>query len=88
MSYKKRVLICSIGALASGLFGGFLGAQVSMATRAYQCQAVPWGFRIVCSTLLIPGGFFQGSLTGMWTGTVIGAFVFGSVTRPSQNQEN
>ncbi|HIK28653.1 MAG: hypothetical protein N3E45_13395 [Oscillatoriaceae bacterium SKW80] len=88
MHYKKRVLVCSIGAIASGLFGGFLGAQVSIATRAHQCQVVPWGFRIVCSTLLIPGAFFQGSITGMWTGTVIGAFVFGSVTRPSPNGED
>ncbi len=82
MPYKKRVLICSIGAIASGLVGGYLGAQISIAKSAHQCQAGPWGFQKVCSTLLIPGALFQGSTAGVWTGTVLGAFVFGSATRP------
>lgn len=78
---QKRMLICTFSALASGLFGLYVGGQISAIARSQQCQNQAWLFRDACKTLTTPGAFWQGSTTGLWVGTILGAFIGGTFTR-------
>lgn len=84
MIARKRVLICSFVAIASGLFGAYLGGQISVADRTNQCQNYPWGLKSFCSILVTPGAAMQGSTTGLWVGTILGAFIGGLATHKPQ----
>ncbi|HEY9811455.1 MAG TPA: hypothetical protein V6D13_19175 [Halomicronema sp.] len=79
---KNRVLICSLIALSSGFFCSYLGGQLSVASRTNYClDKNLWGLESFCSMVLSAPAWFQGSTTGLWVGTILGAFVAGSVTR-------
>ena len=41
------------------------------------------GIKQMCNALVTPGASLQGSAAGMWTGTILGAFVGGLITRES-----
>jgi hypothetical protein len=96
MANHKRTLICTFVALASGLFGGYVGGQLNMAAHHQQCQAkeqglsIP-GFPAICQAWVTPGAIWQGSTSGLWVGTVLGAFIAGLATRKlarDTSQEN
>jgi len=78
---KKRVLICTFVALASGFFSSYVGGQISLKTHRHNCQTQPWGLKTVCNAWVAPGAIWQGSTTGLWLGTILGAFVSGLATR-------
>ncbi|MBF2064924.1 MAG: hypothetical protein IGS39_10960 [Calothrix sp. C42_A2020_038] len=78
---KNRVLICTFLALTSGFFAGFVGWQISMHLRSQKCQNQVWGVRELCSATVTPGAIWSGSTTGLWTGTILGAFVGGLATK-------
>jgi hypothetical protein len=82
---KNRILICTFLALSSGFFGGYIGGQITLMLHNQKCQNQPWGLKEMCNTWVTPGAMWQGSTTGIWTGTVLGAFVGGSVTRQTRD---
>ncbi len=78
---KHRILICTFLALTGGLFGGYIGGQTTSMLHQQKCQNHSWGLKVMCQVLVTPGAAWQGSTTGIWLGTVLGAFVGGSITR-------
>lgn len=79
---KKRVLTCSFIALTTGFFVSYLGGQINLAVRSYQCQQNNfWGLPVVCKLVMTPGAVLQGTTTGLWVGTILGAFAGGVLTR-------
>ncbi|MBW4498011.1 MAG: hypothetical protein KME57_00060 [Scytonema hyalinum WJT4-NPBG1] len=81
---KNRTLICTLLALLSGFSGGYIAGQMTISLHTQKCQNQPWGLKEMCNALVTPGAAWQGSTTGLWTGTVLGAFVGGLVTRQSR----
>ncbi|MDF5720325.1 MAG: hypothetical protein PUP91_07560 [Rhizonema sp. PD37] len=77
----NRVLTCTFLALLAGFFSSYVGGQISLILHSQKCQNQAWGFQQMCNAWETPGAIWQGSTTGMWTGTVLGAFVGGTVTR-------
>ncbi|WP_016950489.1 hypothetical protein [Anabaena sp. PCC 7108] len=82
---KKRILICTCLALSSGLFGGYIGGQITSMLHNQKCQNQAWGWQQMCNAWVTPKAIWQGSTAGIWTGTILGAFVGGSVTRKSSH---
>ncbi|MBE9216931.1 hypothetical protein IQ247_30495 [Plectonema cf. radiosum LEGE 06105] len=81
-SSQKRLLICTFLALASGFFGGYVGGQMSVQGHSQNCQNQRWElFKTGCKFVVAPGAMWQGSTTGIWTGSVLGGFFAGLVTR-------
>jgi len=87
MANHKRTLICTFIALASGLFGGYIGGQLNMVAHNQQCDtkenqglSIP-GVQSICKAWVTPGAIWQGSTSGLWTGTILGAFIAGLATR-------
>jgi hypothetical protein len=80
---QKRILICTFLALSSGFFSGLIGGQITVMLHSQKCQNQSWGFKQMCNALVTPGASLQGSAAGMWTGTILGAFVGGLITRES-----
>ncbi|MCM0590096.1 MAG: hypothetical protein HEQ35_13985 [Gloeotrichia echinulata IR180] len=78
---KKPVLICTFIALSTGFFSSYIGGQITLMQHSQKCQNQPWGLKQMCNTWVAPGAMWQGSTTGLWTGTVLGAFVGGLVTK-------
>ncbi|MEA5507170.1 hypothetical protein VB735_29560 [Halotia wernerae UHCC 0503] len=78
---KNRVLICTFLALSSGFFGGYIGGQITLMLHSQKCQNQSWGFKQMCNAWVMPGATWQGSTTGLWTGTILGAFFGGLITR-------
>lgn len=87
MTYTQRVLICTFVALASGFGGAFVGGKLSVTTRTSQCETLPWGLSAVCQAGSTPAALLQGSTTGLWTGSILGAFIAGLATR-NKNRED
>lgn len=81
---KNRTLICTFLALLSGFSGGYIAGQMTISLHSQKCQNQPWGLKEMCNALVTPGAVWQGSTTGLWTGSVLGAFVGGLVTRESR----
>ncbi|MBD2666587.1 hypothetical protein [Richelia sinica] len=81
----KRILICTFLALTSGLGGAVMGGQITVLLHSQKCQNQSWGFKEMCHALITPGATWQGSTGGIWTGTVLGAFVGGLVTKKSSH---
>ncbi|MBW4624857.1 MAG: hypothetical protein KME49_04940 [Brasilonema octagenarum HA4186-MV1] len=81
---KNRTLTCTFVALLSGFLGGYIGGQITLSLHSHKCQNQTWGLKEMCNVLITPGAVWQGSTTGLWTGTVLGAFVGGSLTRRTQ----
>lgn len=71
-------------AIASGFFGSYVGGQISLKVHRHNCQTQPWGFKTLCEAWVTPEAIWQGSTTGLWLGTMLGAFVSGWVTRRSE----
>jgi len=82
---KNRILICTFLALSSGFFGGYIGGQITLMLRNQKCQNQPWALNQMCNAWVTPGAIWQGSTTGIWTCTVLGAFVGGLVTRQTRD---
>jgi hypothetical protein len=82
---KKRILICTFVALSSGFFGGLMGVQMTLMLHSQKCQNQAWGLQQMCSTWVTPGSIWQGSIAGVWTGTILGAFVSGSIIHKSNH---
>ena len=40
---KKRILICTFAALASGFFSSYIGGQISLREHSHNCQTQIWG---------------------------------------------
>ncbi len=83
---QERVLICTFIALASGLFGSYLGGQLSVVARTDECKTHQWGLNTICTAFITPVAAWQGSTTGLWVGTILGAFIGGLATRNSQKR--
>ncbi|AFZ00308.1 hypothetical protein [Calothrix sp. PCC 6303] len=74
---------CTLIALTSGVFAGFIGGQIAVNLSNQKCQTQGWGFKELCYVSSTPVAMWQGSTTGAWTGVVLGAFVGGLVARRS-----
>ncbi|HIK30075.1 MAG TPA: hypothetical protein IGS17_01295 [Oscillatoriales cyanobacterium M59_W2019_021] len=77
---NQRSLVCTIAALASGALGLGIGGFLSTSGQMQVCQTHPWGVEQLCSTWVAPGAFFRGGVTGLWVGTILGAFAAGVAT--------
>ncbi|MBW4642525.1 MAG: hypothetical protein KME23_05875 [Goleter apudmare HA4340-LM2] len=82
---KHPILICTFLALSSGFFGSYIGGQLTLMLHSQKCQNQPWGLKEICNTWVTPGAIVQGSTRGIWTGTVLGAFVGGLVARQARD---
>lgn len=78
---KHRWLICSFTALMSGAFGFYVGGQISLSVHSYECHQQPWGLSTLCQMKKAPASLWRGSTTGVWMGTLLGAFVAGVATK-------
>jgi hypothetical protein len=81
---KNRVLICTFLALSSGFFGGYIGSQMTLMLHSQRCQNQPWAMKELCNIWITPGATWQGSTTGIWVGTILGAFAGGLVIRENR----
>lgn len=81
---KNRFLTCTFLAVTSGLFGAYIGGQMTSILHQHKCQNQSWGLKVMCNVWVTPGATWQGGTTGLWTGTVLGAFIAGSMTRPER----
>ena len=77
----RRTLICTFTALTSGVVGAYLGGQLSVSAQNRSCEARFWGPKPVCKVVAAPGAMWKGSLTGLGTGAILGAFFAGLATR-------
>ncbi|MFQ4143149.1 hypothetical protein [Chlorogloeopsis sp. ULAP02] len=78
---KNRIFICTFLALLSGFLSAYIGGQISLTLRSQKCQNQAWGLQQMCNAWETPGAIWQGSTTGLWTGTILGAFFGGLLTR-------
>ena len=88
---QKRVIICTFTAIASGLGSAYMGGYINNLAHNNQCDvqakqslSLP-GLNILCKAWVTPGAILQGSTTGLWMGTVLGAFIAGLATRKTDN---
>ena len=84
----SRTIICTFTALASGLFGAYVGNQLSVNVQTQSCEAQPWGIDVLCKASTTPAAAWNGGFTGFWTGTIIGAFVGGLATHKGLQDRN
>jgi hypothetical protein len=82
---KNKVLICTFFALSSGFFGAYIGSQITFMLHSQRCQNQPWAMKELCNLWVTPGATWQGSTTGVWVGTILGAFAGGLVIRENRN---
>jgi len=91
---KKRVLICTFVALTSGLSGAYLGGKINLLAHQNQCNQNTKQYLFlpkinqVCKAWVTPKAVWQGSTTGLWMGTILGAFVGGLATRHPPDEDN
>jgi hypothetical protein len=83
---QKRSRICTIAALTSGVLGFSIGGLLSTSGQLQVCQTHPWGIEQLCSTWAAPGAFFRGGMTGLWVGTILGAFAAGVATHQPMSE--
>ncbi|MCT7989630.1 hypothetical protein [Laspinema olomoucense] len=78
---KKRMLVCTVVALLSGALGSFWGGQMRWLAHAQQCNTSThvW-LNTLCRVQHSPA-MFKGGTAGLWTGTILGAFLAGIATR-------
>lgn len=84
---KNKILTCTFVALASGFFGSYINGQITLMLHSQKCQNQPWGFKQICNSWVAPGAMLQGSTRGLWTGTILGAFVGGLITRQQRSND-
>ncbi|MBD2204758.1 hypothetical protein H6G33_13720 [Calothrix sp. FACHB-1219] len=82
---KNRTFICSLVAIASGIIGAYISGQTTLMLHSQKCQNQTWGMQQLCNTWVTPGAIWQGSTTGLWMGTILGAFVAGMATSQNRN---
>ncbi|MBD2354852.1 hypothetical protein H6G41_09490 [Tolypothrix sp. FACHB-123] len=82
---KNRTLICSLVAIASGILGGYISGQTTLMLHSQKCHNQPWAVQQLCNTWVTPGAIWQGSTTGLWIGSILGAFVAGMATSQNRN---
>jgi hypothetical protein len=78
---RQKVIICTVVALTFGLIGGYVGGRLKATAQMSKCQSQAWGVKQACQVMVTPGAVWYGSTTGIWTGSVIGAFAGGSLSR-------
>lgn len=82
---RKRMMICSFCAVTCGLFGGLFAWQIASSLPAQKCQNQTWEFeKMMCNIQASPQSMyqgFQGGTSGVWSGTILGAFLAGLGTR-------
>jgi hypothetical protein len=81
----NRTLTCTFSALLAGFLGAYIGGQITLNLYSQKCPNQPWGVKEICNAALTPSAIWQGSSTGIWMGTVLGAFVSGLKTRKSRS---
>jgi hypothetical protein len=85
----NRTLICTVAALSAGIFGFWAGGQLNLAVERQACETRSWGFDTACKMIVAPGALWKGSTTGLWMGTILGAFLAGTLThRSTQEHES
>ncbi|MDH6098867.1 hypothetical protein NWP21_08440 [Anabaenopsis sp. FSS-46] len=77
---KNRFLTCTFLAVTLGLLGAYIGGHMTSMLHNQNCQNQSWGLKVMCNVWVTPGATWQGSTTGLWMGTVLGAFIAGSIT--------
>jgi hypothetical protein len=78
---KKRMLVCTAVALLSGALGSFWGGQMRWLAHAQQCNTSDYVWlNTLCRVQQSPA-MFKGGTAGLWTGTILGAFLAGIATR-------
>ncbi len=78
---KKRMLICTAVALLAGALGSFWGGQMRWLAHTSQCNASDYELlNTLCRVQQSPA-MFKGGTAGLWTGTILGAFLAGIATR-------
>jgi hypothetical protein len=82
---QRQVLTCTLLALSSGFFGGYLGGQITSVIHREKCQNQPEIMKYACSVWVTPGAMWQGSTTGLWMGTILGAFAGGLLIRKGKD---
>jgi hypothetical protein len=86
---KTRMLTCTFIALVSGLVGSVAGWQINWVAHTHQCRNQPEGWlNTFCQARQAPGALWKGttgSVSGLWTGMVLGAFIAGVVTREDRS---
>ncbi|MBD2363792.1 hypothetical protein H6G36_21815 [Anabaena minutissima FACHB-250] len=81
---KNPILICTFLALTSGFFGSYVGGQIALMFHSQKCQNQSWGLQQICQVWITPGATWKGSTTGIWTGTILGAFTGGLIIRENR----
>lgn len=88
MNHQKRVLVCTFGAIASGLLGLYLGGRGNLELQTQKCDRgspnLP-GARNICQLWVTPFALTDGSITGLWCGMVLGAFFTGLATHQPED---
>jgi hypothetical protein len=82
---KNPILICTFLALTSGFFGSYIGGQITLMLHSQKCQNQSWPLQQMCQVWITPGATWKGSTTGIWTGTILGAFLGGLVIREKRH---
>ncbi|MCT7986071.1 hypothetical protein NG796_22600 [Laspinema sp. A4] len=78
---KKRMLICTGVALLSGALGSFWGGQMRWLAHAQQCNTSDYVWLNTLCRVQHSPAMFKGGTAGLWTGTILGAFLAGIATR-------
>ncbi len=78
----KRVLACTLVALTSGIISAYFGSQISLQIQSQKCQNQPWGLKTACHAWVTPGAVWQGGITGLYLGTLLGGIIsiLGTIT--------
>lgn len=81
-------------ALTSGFSAAYLGGKINLLAHQNQCNQdtkqyllLP-GINPICQAWVTPKALLQGSTTGLWVGTILGAFVGGLATRHPIDEDN
>ena len=82
----KRFQTCTIAALASGLIGGYLGAQISVLAHVAGCQNKNSATNALCQVRGFGASLWEGSIAGLWTGNILGAFFAGTFLSSSRQK--
>ncbi|MEB3181802.1 MAG: hypothetical protein VKL59_22625 [Nostocaceae cyanobacterium] len=82
----KIALICTLGILTSAVGGAYLGGQINVIIQKQKCEKHIWGINHLCQAWVTPGAMWQGSTTGLWMGTALGAVVASLATRQKANR--
>ncbi len=78
---KKRMLICTLVALLSGALASFWGGQMRWLAHTQQCKTSDYVWLNTLCRVQHSPAMFKGGTAGLWTGTILGAFLAGIATR-------